>query len=149
LRAFVQANYSGIKVDTFSAGPPPAYNTAWGGAIPNDGRTSIPPGLQTLLDSRPNPDETWFLTRGLDFVGQFGPTNDSSVYQITAGLEGSFENRDWTWEAFYSSGKTAATNVYYGLPSVQRWRALVASPEFGRNQVIDYLTGPDGNPVLD
>jgi len=149
LRAFVQANYSGIKVDTFSAGPPPAYNTAWGGAIPNDGRTSIPPGLQTLLDSRPNPDETWFLTRGLDFVGQFGPTNDSSVYQITAGLEGSFENRDWTWEAFYSSGKTTATNVYYGLPSVQRWKALVASPEFGRNQVIDYLTGPDGNPVLD
>jgi iron complex outermembrane receptor protein len=165
LRAFVQANYSGSEVQTYSAGPPPAYNTDWGGAIPNDGRTSIPPGLQTLLDARQlDPDgpgpapagppgsgagETWFLTRGLDFVGNFGPTNESSVYQIMAGLEGSFENRDWTWEAYYSSGKTSATNVYYGLPSVQRWKALVASPEFGRNQVIDYLTGPDGNPILD
>ncbi len=148
-RAFVQANYSGSKVDTFSAGPPPAYNTAWGGAIPNDGRTAIPLGLQSLLDSRPDADATWFLTRGLDFVGQFGPTNESNVYQITAGFEGSFEDRDWTWEAFYSSGKTTATNVYYGLPSVQRWKALVASPEFGRNQLIDYLTGPDGNPILD
>lgn len=165
LRAFVQANYSGSEVRTFSAGPPPAYNTAWGGAIPNDGRTAIPAGLQSLLDTRqldpdgagPAPagppgsgaDGTWFLTRGLDFVGNFGPTNESNVYQIMAGFEGSFENRDWTWEAYYSSGKTSATNVYYGLPSVQKWKALVASPEFGRNQVVDYLTGADGNPVLD
>jgi outer membrane receptor protein involved in Fe transport len=164
LRAFVQANYSNSQVSTFSAGPPPAYNTAWGGAIPNDGRTSIPAGLQSLLDTRQfdpdgsgpasagapgsGADGTWFLTRGLDFVGQFGPTNESNVYQIMAGLEGSFEDRDWTWEAYYSSGKTSATNVYYGLPSVQRWKALAASPEFGLNQVIDYLTGPDGNPIL-
>src|SRR5690606_13571947 len=89
------------------------------------------------------------LNRGLDFLGQFGPTNASDVYQIVAGLEGSFQNRDWTWEVFYSSGETTATNVYYGLPSVQRWKALAHSPEFGRGQVIDYATAPDGSPMLD
>jgi outer membrane receptor protein involved in Fe transport len=165
LRAFVQANYSSSEVTTYSAGPPPAYNTAWGGAIPNDGRTSIPGGLQSLLNTRRlDPDGsgpapagapgsgaggTWFLTRGLDFAGNFGPSNESNVYQIMAGVEGSFPDRDWTWEAYYSSGKTSATNVYYGLPSVQKWKALVASPEFGRNQVINYATDPNGAPILD
>jgi len=149
LRAFVQANYSRAEVNTFSAGPPPAVGAAWGGAIPNDGRTAIPAGLQSLLDSRPAAGATWQLNRGLDFLGQFGPTNNSDVYQIMAGLEGSFTNRDWTWEAYYSSGETSAENVYYGLPSVQRWKALAHSPEFGSNQVINYATAPDGSPLLD
>src|SRR5688572_6057828 len=96
LRAFVQANYVRAKNDTFSAGPPPAVGAAWGGAIPNNPavtNTSIPAGLQTLLNSRQlDPDgagplpvgaagsgaaQTWQLNRGLDFLGQFGPGNDS------------------------------------------------------------------------
>jgi iron complex outermembrane recepter protein len=149
LRAFVQANFAHSAVSTFSAGPPPAVGAAWGGSIPNDGRTNIPAGLQTLLDSREDPSANWQLNRGLDFLGQFGPTNASDVYQIVAGVEGSFEGRDWTWEAFYSSGETTATNVYYGLPSVQRWKALAASPNFGAGQVINYATAPDGSPLLD
>lgn len=149
LRAFVQANYSRAEVNTFSAGPPPAVGAAWGGSIPNDGRTNIPAGLQMLLDSRQTPDANWQLNRGLDFLGQFGPTNNSDVYQIMAGLEGSFPNRDWTWEAYYSSGETSAENVYYGLPSVQRWKALVAAPNFGEGAVINYYVNPDGSPILD
>jgi outer membrane receptor protein involved in Fe transport len=148
LRAFVQGNFSRGEVATFSAGPPPAVGAAWGGAIPNDGRT-LPAGLQALLDSRPTPNATWQLNRGLDFLGQFGPTNSSDVYQIMAGLEGSLTNRDWTWEAYYSSGATSAVNVYYGLPSVQGWKALVAAPEFGKGALITYATDPNGAPVLD
>jgi len=151
MRAFVQANYVRAKNDTFSAGPPPAVGAAWGGAIPNTPgapNTKIPAALQTLLDSRvqlapaadPNdltgPDETWQLNRGLDFLGQFGPSNDSDVYQIMAGFEGSFPNNDWTWEAYYSSGETTAETVYTTLPSVQRWQSLVAAPNFGTNATI-------------
>ncbi|HVJ30002.1 MAG TPA: TonB-dependent receptor, partial [Gammaproteobacteria bacterium] len=151
MRAFVQANYVRAKNDTFSAGPPPAVGAAWGGAIPNTPgapNTKIPAALQTLLDSRvqlapaadPNdltgPDETWQLNRGLDFLGQFGPSNDSDVYQIMAGFEGSFPNNDWTWEAYYSTGETTAETVYTTLPSVQRWQSLVAAPNFGTNATI-------------
>jgi outer membrane receptor protein involved in Fe transport len=136
LRAFVQANFSRIDVDTFSAGPPPAYFT-WSGTIPNDGRNAIPDALQTLLDSRPVDNTApWTLSRGLDFLGQFGPENTSDVYQIMAGVEGGFPNRDWTWEAYFSTGETTATSAYPGLPSIERWQALVASPEFGTNQSI-------------
>jgi iron complex outermembrane receptor protein len=155
LRAFVQANYARSTVDTFSAGPPPAVGAAWGGAIPNNPaapNTAIPAGLQALLDSRQlDPDgagpapvgapgsgatQTWQLNRGLDFLGQFGPSNDSDTYQIMAGLEGSFPNRDMTWEAYYSSGETTASTVYRSLPSVQRWQGLVAQPNFGQNATV-------------
>jgi iron complex outermembrane recepter protein len=158
LTAFAQVNYTRAEVSTFSAGPPPAVGAAWGGSIPT--RTAlgapvanaIPAGLQTLLDSRQlDPDgvgplpagapgsgagQNWQLNRGLDFLGQFGPTNSSDVYQIMAGFEGSFENRDWTWEAYYSSGKTDTTNIYYGLPSLQRWLSLVAQPNFGAGATV-------------
>src|SRR5262245_6682064 len=154
MRAFVQANYVRAKNDTFSAGPPPAVGAAWGGSIPT--RTAagaplanaIPPALQALLDSRvqldpsvdptdaTGPDENWQLNRGLDFLGQFGPSNDSDVYQIMAGFEGSFPNNDWTWEAYYSSGETTAETVYTTLPSVERWQGLVAQPNFGRNATV-------------
>jgi iron complex outermembrane recepter protein len=155
MRAFVQANYVRAQNDTFSAGPPPAVGAAWGGAIPNTPgapNTAIPAGLQALLDTRQlDPDgagplpagapgsgasQTWQLNRGLDFLGQFGPSNDSDVYQIMAGIEGSFPNRDWTWEAYYSSGETTAETVYLSLPSVQRWQGLVAAPNFGQNATI-------------
>jgi len=155
MRGFAQANYTRVSVSTFSAGPPPAVGAAWGGSIPNPAgapNTKIPAGLQSLLNTRQlDPDGAgplpvgapgsganvnWQLNRGLDFLGQFGPTNDSDVYQIMAGLEGSFQNRDWTWEAYYSSGETTATNIYYGLPSIQRWQALVAAPNFGQNATI-------------
>jgi iron complex outermembrane receptor protein len=144
LRAFVQANFSRTEVQTFSAGPPPAVGGAWGGSIPNPAgapNTQIPGALQTLLDSRPTPNANWQLNRGLDFLGQFGPTNSSDVYQIVAGLEGSVKNRDWTWEAYYSSGSTNGVNVYYGLPSLQKWLTLVAAPNFGKNANIPSAQG--------
>ncbi len=155
LRAFVQANYVRARNQTFSAGPPPAVGAAWGGAIPNTPgapNTQIPAGLQALLDSRQlDPDgagpapagapgsgasQTWQLNRGLDFLGQFGPSNDSDTFQIMGGVEGTIPGRDWTWEAYYSSGETTATTVYNSLPSIQRWQALVAAPNFGRNATI-------------
>jgi outer membrane receptor protein involved in Fe transport len=141
LRAFVQANFARTEVQTFSAGPPPAVGAAWGGSIPNVPNSALPSGLQTLLDSRATPSANWQLNRGLDFLGQFGPTNSSDTYQVMAGLEGSLKNRDWTWEAYYSSGSTSAINVYYGLPSVSQWKLLVAAPNFGKNATITGVNG--------
>lgn len=135
LQAFVQANFSRIDVQTYSAGPPPAH-FFWGGTIPNDNRTVIPQNLQTLLDSRANPGASWYLTRGLDFLGNFGPVNTSDVYQIMAGIEGQLTDRDWTWEAYYSSGETSAVSSYPGLPSIERWQALVSTFDFGEGQTV-------------
>jgi iron complex outermembrane receptor protein len=150
LRAFVQANFSRIEVETYSAGPPPAAG-GWGGTIPNDPtaeRPAIPENLRILLDSRDDPGtpeneatNPWYLSRGLDFLGHFGPINTSDVYQIMAGVEGQLDSLDLTWEAYYSSGETNATSSYGGLPSIERWTTLVATPNFGENATV---AGPGG-----
>ncbi len=122
LTAFAQATYSNIAVKT-RGGYSPAI-TVWQAPIPNDGLRPLPPGLQALLDSRTfDPDgggpllpgdptgpsaasTPWNLFRGIDFMGaRSEPTNETNAYQVMAGVEGSFANRDWTWEAYVSTGR--------------------------------------------
>jgi iron complex outermembrane recepter protein len=144
LTAFAQANYASVEVKTGQNGYPPAI-TVWSAPVPMDGRP-IPPALATLLATRvrnvddPNqggaatinvgPNDPWQLFRVLDFLG--GPattTSQSNVYQIMAGIDGSFSNRDWTWEGYVSSGKTDVTNFFENMPSLQRyWNLIAAAP---------------------
>jgi outer membrane receptor protein involved in Fe transport len=140
LSAFAQANYASVSVTT-TGGYPPAI-TVWSAPIPVDGRP-IPPALQTLLASRQTPDpdgpgpltagppgsganSPWTLYRVLDFLGNAVTTDSSSdVYQIMAGVDGTFSKRDWTWEAYVSSGQTNVTNFFSHMPSLQRYQALL------------------------
>ncbi len=144
LTAFAQANFANVEVETGQNGYPPAI-TVWSAPVPLDGRP-IPAALQTLLASRvrmvdpdgagpaaavnQGPTDPWQLFRVLDFLG--GPattTSKSNVYQIMAGVDGSFSQRDWTWEAYVSSGKTEVSNFFENIPSLQRyWNLISASP---------------------
>ncbi len=100
--------------------------------MPNDGQRPLPQGLQALLDSRPRPSEPWNIFRGIDFLGgPQAPTTQNDVYQLMAGVEGSFTNRDWTWEAYVSTGETNILMLYDDLPSLQRYQFLVAQPNWG------------------
>ncbi|HVY63967.1 MAG TPA: TonB-dependent receptor [Gammaproteobacteria bacterium] len=127
LTAFVQANYSGVEVTTNQASFPPAI-TVWSAPIPVDGRP-IPAALQTLLASRPTPTNPWTLFRVLDFLGAPVTTKSTNdVFQIMAGVEGKFSNRDWTWEAYVSSGQTNTENFFNNLPSLQRYQFLLNQP---------------------
>jgi iron complex outermembrane recepter protein len=141
LSAFVQANYASTEVQT-TGGYPPAI-TVWSAPIPVDGR-SIPPALATLLASRdlastPTINEgnnPWTLYRVLDFLGDAVTTKTSSdVFQIMAGVDGTFSNRDWTWEAYVSSGQTNSESFFYNMPSLQRYQAL-----------LNAIPSPGGNP---
>jgi len=147
LTAFAQANYASVEVKTGQNGYPPAI-TVWSAPVPLDGRP-IPPALAALLATRTyagvDPDgptgpalpptlsgatNPWQLFRVLDFLG--GPattTSQSNVYQIMAGVDGSFSKRDWTWEGYVSSGKTDVTNFFENMPSLQRyWNLIAAAP---------------------
>jgi iron complex outermembrane recepter protein len=157
LTAFAQANYASVEVKTGQNGYPPAI-TVWSAPVPMDGRP-IPPALASLLATRtylgPDPDGTgpqpapvlsgasnpWQLFRVLDFLGGPATTvSQSNVYQIMAGVDGSFTNRDWTWEGYVSSGKTDVTNFFENIPSLQRyWNLIAAAP----NALV--LQGAPGN----
>jgi outer membrane receptor protein involved in Fe transport len=128
LSAFAQANYSSVEVTT-TGGYPPAI-TVWSAPIPHDGRP-IPAALQVLLNSRtqagaPVPNNAWTLFRVLDFLGGPVTTKTSNdVFQIMAGVEGKFSNRDWTWEAYVSSGQTNSESFFNNMPSLQRYQFLL------------------------
>jgi outer membrane receptor protein involved in Fe transport len=135
LSAFAQATYSNVEVMT-RGGYPPAI-TVWQAAVPNDGQRPLPPGLQALLDSRPRPTEPWNIFRGIDFTGSpQEPTVATDAYQLMAGVEGQFSNRDWTWEAYVSTGETNILMFYRNLPSLQRYQFLVAQPNWGQGQFV-------------
>ncbi|HUQ53353.1 MAG TPA: TonB-dependent receptor, partial [Gammaproteobacteria bacterium] len=143
LTAFAQATYSGVNVST-TGGYPPAI-TVWSAPVPLDGRP-IPAALQTLLASRvrnvdpdgagpavavnQGPTDPWQLFRVLDFLGGAVTTDvDRDVYQIMAGVQGSFSQRDWTWEAYVSSGQTSESDFFSNMPSLQRyWNLIGAAP---------------------
>jgi len=161
LTAFAQANYSNSKVVT-RGGYPPAI-TVWQAAVPNDGQRPLPPGLQQLLDSRTyDPDGAagplpvtsgaalpWNIFRGIDFMGTpYQPTTETDAYQLMVGVEGSFTNRDWTWDAYVSNGETDTLIFYDNLVSLQRYQFLVAQPNWGvgnfvrgRNYDVSCSTG--------
>jgi iron complex outermembrane recepter protein len=128
--AFVQANYSNTKVET-RGGYPPAI-TIWQAPIPNDNNRTLPPGLSSLLATRPTPGADWNLFRVLDFLGGPNrPVTTTDAYQLLGGFEGSFANRDWTWEAYFSTGETEVVNTNNNTPSLQRYQSLVRQPNFG------------------
>ena len=123
LTAFAQANYASYAVTT-TQGYSPAI-TVWSAPVPVDGRP-IPAALQTLLASRANPTNPWTLYRVLDFMGDAVATkSQNDVFQIMAGVDGTFSKRDWTWEAYVSSGETNTTNFYERIPSLQRYQYLI------------------------
>jgi iron complex outermembrane recepter protein len=129
LQAFAQANYSKVEVLTRGAYPPAI--TTWQVSIPRDGRP-LPAALNTLLDSRANPNAPWTLSQVLDYNGPINVDNVSNVWQMLIGLKGNIPFRDWSFEAYASKGGTQVNADYSGLPSYQRYAFLVAQPNFGQ-----------------
>jgi iron complex outermembrane recepter protein len=144
--ALVQATYSNNVVKTRGNFAPAV--TVWSVQVPRDGRT-LPAELNQLLDSRvvqtnattgaviPNtgPNAPWPLFQVLNYFGPLSANNTSNVWQVMAGLEGKFAIKDWTWEAYFSRGDTTTLSET-ATPSLQRYQALIAAPNFGRNAKI-------------
>ncbi|MET0291316.1 MAG: TonB-dependent receptor [Steroidobacteraceae bacterium] len=148
--AFVQGNLSSFKVDQIGAFAP--ATSFWSAFVPRDAAHPIPAELATLLDNRQTgpvnarvdvPDNApWQMERILDYLGPRSSTNQSTVYQILAGLEGKLGLGDWTWEAYVSHGETNTTNVLQkGFASFQRYQTLISAPNYGAN----YRQPPDAN----
>ncbi len=137
LQAFAQANYSNIQVVTRGNMAPAV--TVWQAQIPRDGR-ALPAALNALLDSRARPNDPWSLYQVLDYYGPIQSENTTNVWQMLAGLRGDVGIKDWTWEAYVSTGDTN-TIAETPLPSLQRYSALVAAPQL-RTERGDHRNGP-------
>lgn len=67
--------------------------------------------------------------------------NTISVWQFEAGIDFELPFRDWTGEAYVSHGASSTYNVAGGNLSLQRYRALINRPDYGRGAAIS------GNPA--
>jgi outer membrane receptor protein involved in Fe transport len=115
------------------------------GGCTNSQAFPTPPELTALLDSRGTPNANWALERYFDFLPSRQTNNQTTLYQIQTGVEGSFPNRDWTWEAYLSQGETTVDSyLFSGWLSDQRWKRVAQSPNYGRGAVI---TGTIGTSI--
>ena len=150
---FTQANFASWKVDgLFVYAPAVEF---WAAEIPRDADHPVPPELDALLDSRQNPNAPWTLRRVLDWNGPRFTYNTNNIYQVLFGGEGTFDNNDWTWEAFVSQGRTTVLTELDRFTSVARWRELVTAPNYGRdysrvNNELQYrIECTSGLPIFD
>jgi len=90
-----------------------------------------PPELTSLLDSRPDPEADFDLVQSVVWAGGRRSFIDTLSHQIVGGLEGRFGFKDWTWEAYVSTGTTTTINKFGGAPSLARWRFVQAQPNYG------------------
>ncbi len=138
LNVFAQANYNRVDV-TQRGGIPPAITIWQAPDVPRDGR-ALPAALNTLLDSRPDPNAPWALFQVLDYNGPIEPVNKNDVWQFMVGIEGELFDGDWTWEAYASKGDTQINAENFAMPSLQRYQNLVYGANFGKGTV----NGPYG-----
>jgi iron complex outermembrane recepter protein len=95
------------------------------------------PELAQLLDSRGTANAPWALRHNTSlWNGKRTSDNRVTSYQIMAGLEGTFEGNDWTWDAYLSHGSTQVATTFGGFGAVERWRTLVTQPNYGRGAAI-------------
>jgi iron complex outermembrane receptor protein len=92
----------------------------------------LPPEVVLLMNSRPNPNDDVRLNRPLDFIGPRSTQTDTTTYQIVTGIDGRLDN-GWFWDAYFTHGETETLVNYNGFASLDRWREVVQSPNFGVN----------------
>ncbi|MEJ0038210.1 MAG: TonB-dependent receptor [Gammaproteobacteria bacterium] len=147
---FAQANFASTNVRSFAQTA--AATGGFSASIPRDADHPVPAQLATLLDSRgantfsttefdpttglpiilTGADANWRLSRTLDFLPPRQLRNRNEVYQFMTGFNGELPFRDWTWEAYVSHGESKVDNDYIGFASLERYRAIVQAPNYGR-----------------
>jgi iron complex outermembrane receptor protein len=137
---FAQGMFSKVEVKTIQQ-PSPSVN-GWAAFIPRDGR-AVPTELNTILSSRAQPNDPWRLTYYLDYANR-DLRSDVLTYQMQVGLRGKIGHTDWTWEAYGSTGESETTALTTGVASLQRFRAVIGAPNWGKG--FNSLTAGFSNP---
>jgi len=96
----------------------------------------VPPEIQMLYESRPDPDMNIWINRTQDALRFLladgrGSTNKTTTMQFSLGLEGELPSGDDYWDVTVMTGRTDALNVLTGSIRLTSYRQLLASPNYG------------------
>src|SRR5690606_12907609 len=75
----------------------------------------------------------WMANYSLDAFGRRGVNTFNNTFQIQLGFEGSIPGTDFTWDLIASHGETIAKTNLVGLVSLERFRTVLTSPNYGSN----------------
>ncbi len=64
-------------------------------------------------------------------------TNTTTTMQLSLGVEGELASGDDFWDITFSTGQTDNLAIQRGSTRLSTYRALMASPNFGRNAIFD------------
>ncbi|HEX7081797.1 MAG TPA: TonB-dependent receptor [Gammaproteobacteria bacterium] len=96
----------------------------------------VPVELAILLNSRIDPTGRWQPDWNPDdSLPPRSTFNTNEVWQIEMGANFDL-GADWTGEAYYGRGESSTYNVAAGNLSLERYRALIEQPDYGRGAKI-------------
>jgi iron complex outermembrane receptor protein len=102
----------------------------------------LPSEVQTLLNSRSDPNADVWANRTQDFLrhqlgGARMSRNKTTTMQLSLGVEGELPSGNDFWDITVSTGRTDTTNLLGGSARLSTWRALLAAPNWGVAYVGD------------
>ena len=86
-----------------------------------------------LLSQRPQPTASFGVNIIPTSFGLRTTESRNQTYQILAGFEGEIPGTGWSWDLIGAHGQTTSKTDQYGFISVERWRTIMLSPNYGRN----------------
>lgn len=131
LKLFVQGQYSRSIVVAQGSHPQLASAGSSSFTIPVT-NPFIPADLRTLLQSRPNPNATFEITKRVVDGGVRHYRDVADTYQVIAGAEGKIPGIEWNYEVYGSHGHTNFEDVSFdGSYSLSAIRQLVNAADGG------------------
>ncbi len=96
----------------------------------------VPAELADLLNTRPDPDGTWSYQGAFEYMPPYQTVTTSNVLQASGGLRGEFGSGftdDWTWEMYFSHGKsTIDAQQLQGFLSLRNSRQVIEADQYGK-----------------
>src|SRR5690606_26903933 len=117
------------------------------GCVPGSPNETADPSLVgQFFGYGPGQAGTWIAeTYPTDSFPQRATLNVNNVWNLETGLRFDLPVGDWTGELYLARGQSSTYNVAFGNNSLERWLAVVTSPDYGRGQT--FFGNEDGASV--
>jgi len=99
----------------------------------------VPAQLADLLNSRPTDPLTspWTLEQSMHYLPPYQTLTTGNVYQVSGGVRGEFGSGftdDWTWDLYYSHGKsTINVQQLEGFTHLPRSQQIYEADQYGKD----------------
>jgi outer membrane receptor protein involved in Fe transport len=102
----------------------------------------VTPEIWALGQSREDPDADLWINRPPDYIRDAlgaarSSTNTLTTAQFSLGLEGELSGGNDFWDVTVSTGRTDNFITQRGSTRLSTYRAIMASPNYGRNGIFD------------